>query len=147
MPLDPKAPNVVVKTGTKKVRYRATGRKGQITIVASAAGQVIPPTIVFEAKKLCHAWTNGELPGTTYGCSDKGWITTELFEAWLSEHFLKHAVSARPLLLLLDGHSTHNQPEVIRYAKQQGVEILCLPPHATHEAQPLDYSTMEKSSS
>ena len=32
MPLDPKAPNVVVKTGTKKVRYRATGGKVQITI-------------------------------------------------------------------------------------------------------------------
>ena len=31
--LDPKAPNVVVKTGTTKVHYRATGRKGQITIV------------------------------------------------------------------------------------------------------------------
>jgi len=34
IPLDPKAPNVVAKTGMKKVRYRATGRKGQITIVA-----------------------------------------------------------------------------------------------------------------
>ena len=140
MPLDPKAPNVVAKTGTKKVRYRATGRKGQITIVAcaSAAGQILPPTIIFEAKKVNHAWTHGELPGTTYGCSDKGWITSDLFESWLSEHFLKHAVSARPVLLLLDGHSTHNQPEVIRLARDKEVIIFCLPPHATHEAQPLD---------
>jgi len=140
IPLDPKAPNVVAKTGTKKVRYRATGRKGQITIIAcaSAAGQIIPPTIIFEAKKLNHAWMHGELPGTSYGCSEKGWITTDLFESWLSEHFLKHAVSARPLLLLLDGHSTHNQPEVIRLARDNGILILCLPPHTTHEAQPLD---------
>ena len=140
MPLDPKAPNIVAETGTKKVRYRSTGRKGQITIVAcgSAAGQIIPPTVIYEAKKVNHAWTSGEVPGTKYGCSDKGWITTDLFESWLSDHFLPNAVCARPLLLLLDGHSTHNQPEVIRFARKEGILILCLPPHATHEAQPLD---------
>ena len=140
MPLDPKAPNIVAETGTKKVHYRSTGRKGQITIVAcgSTAGQILPPTIIFEAKKVNSAWSSGELPGTTYGCSDKGWITTDLFESWLSDHFLEHAVSARPLLLLLDGHSTHNQPEVVRFVKEKKVIILCLPPHAMHEAQPLD---------
>ena len=74
----------------------------------------------------------------SYGCSDSGWITTELFESWLCDHFLKHAVSDRPLLLLLDGHSTHYQLEVIRYARQQKVLMLCLPPHTTHESQPLD---------
>ena len=142
MPLDPKAPNIVAQTGpgTKKVRFRSTGRKGQITIVAcgNATGQVMPPTIIFEAKKVNPAWTTGEIPGTMYGSSDKGWITTDLFESWLSEHFIKHAVGSRPLLLLLDGHSTHNQPDVIRLARKNGIIILCLPPNATHEAQPLD---------
>ncbi|XP_065896174.1 uncharacterized protein [Dysidea avara] len=140
VPLDPKAPNVVTKTGAKKVRYRSTGTKGQITIVAcgSATGQVIPPTIIFEAKGVNHAWTSGGLPGMTYDYSDSGCITTDLFESWLSGHFLKHAVCERPLLLLLDGHSTHYQPEAVRYAKRNEVLLLCLPPHTTHEAQPLD---------
>ena len=31
-------------------------------------------------------------------------------------------------------------PETIRFAKEQGVIIFCLPPHTTHEAQPLDVS-------
>ena len=74
----------------------------------------------------------------SYGCSDSGWITTKLFKSWLCDHFLKHAVSDRPLLLLLDGHSTHYQLEVIRYARQQKVLMLCLPPHTTHKFQPLD---------
>ena len=54
MPLDPKAPNIVAETGTKKVRYRSTGRKGQITIVAcgNATGQIMPPTIIYEAKNV-----------------------------------------------------------------------------------------------
>jgi len=138
--LDPRAPNIVTKKGTKKVRYQATGRKGQITIVAcgSVTGQVILPTVIFEAKNVNHAWTNNELPGMSYGCSDSGWITTELFESWLCEHFLKHAVSERPSLLLLDGHSTHYQPQFVRFAGENQVFLLCLPPHTTHEAQPLD---------
>ena len=140
IPLDPKAPNVVAVKGTKKVRYRSSGRKGQVTIVAcgNAAGQVIPPMVIFDAKNLNHAWTESEIPGTKYGLSDKGWMTTELFEGWLVEHFLQYAVSVRPLLLLLDGYSTHYQPSVVRHAKENEVIMLCLPPHTTHETQPLD---------
>ena len=140
VPLDPKAPNIVTQRGTKKVRYQSSRRKGQITVVAcaNAAGQTIPPMVIYDAKKLNHAWTANEVPGTRYGLSDKGWITTDLFEGWLTEHFLEFAVRGRPLLLLLDGHSTHYQPEVIRFARQNDVIMLCLPPHTTHETQPLD---------
>ena len=70
--------------------------------------------------------------------SDKGWITTELFESWFTEMFLPNAVAARPLLLLLDGHSSHYQPDVIHLAIEHEVLILCLPPHTTHATQPLD---------
>ena len=42
------------------------------------------------------------------------------------------------MLLLLDGHSTHYQPQLLRVAKENDVIMLCLPPHTTHEAQPLD---------
>ena len=48
----------------------------------------------FDAKKLNHAWTANEVPGTKYGLSDKGWINTDLFEGWLVEHFLEYAYSA-----------------------------------------------------
>ena len=74
-----------------------------------------PWSYIFDAKRLNPEWTNGEFPGTTYGLSDNEWIITELFEAWMSEHFLQHAVSARPLLLLLDGHSTHYQPQFFAF--------------------------------
>ncbi len=99
---------------------------------------IIPPIVIFDAKNLNHHWTADEIPGTKYGLSDKGWITSELFEGWLVEHFLEHAVSRRPLLLLLDGHSTHYQPEIIRLARNNDVIMLYLPSHTTHETQPLD---------
>ena len=72
--------------------------------------------------------------------SQKDWVDSELFRGWLSEHFLVHAVGARPLLLLLDAHSSHYQPELIAHAREFGVIIFCLPPHTTHESQPLDAS-------
>ena len=65
-------------------------------------------------------------------------IRDNLFEAWFNELFLPNAVAVRPLLLLLDGHSTHYQPEVINLALENDVIVLCLPPHATHATQPLD---------
>ena len=49
-------------------------------------------------------------------------------------------VQVRPLLLLLDGHSSHCQPQLIEYAREFGVIMLCLPPHMTHESWPLDAS-------
>ena len=83
-------------------------------------------------------WTKGEVPGTTYGLSSNGWIDMELFKGWFINHFLCHAVSARPPLLLIDGHSSHYNPDVIRLAKEHNVIIFTLVPHTTHEMQPLD---------
>ena len=61
----------------------------------------------------------------------------EIFNEWFTHHFLKHAPASRPLLLLLDGHSTHYTPEFItRVAHEKSV--FCLPPNTTHLTQPLD---------
>ena len=91
VPFNPRPPKVVSEKGrqTKKVRYRCSGRKGQITIVAcaNAAGQAIPPMVIFNASKLNPAWTKGEILGTQYGLSANGWINSDLFEAWFIEHF------------------------------------------------------------
>ena len=47
IPLDARPPNTVTRRGIKKVRNRAIGRKGQVTIVAcgNAAGQALPPNL------------------------------------------------------------------------------------------------------
>ena len=142
VPLNPRPPKVVSPKGRemKKVRYRCSGRKGQITIVgcANAAGHAIPPMVICNAAKLNPAWTMGDVVGTKYGLSANGWINTDLFEAWFIEHFIPNAVSSGPLFLLLDGHSTHYQPQVIKFAMEHQCIILCLPPHTTHETQLLD---------
>jgi hypothetical protein len=140
MPLDPRPPKVVARKGQKKVRSRTSGNKSQITVLGcvNCTGQAIPPMVIFDTQKLNREWTKTELPGTIYGLSEKGWIDQELFKGWLTDHFSKHAVSARPLLLMLDGHSSHYEPSTLHFAKEHGIVMFCLPPHTTHEAQPLD---------
>ena len=59
----------------REVRYRVSSKKEQITVLAcsNAVGQAIPPMVIFEEKNLNHDWTLGEVPGTFYGMSNKGW--------------------------------------------------------------------------
>ena len=86
VPLDPRPPKVVAKKGQRKVRYRCSGQKGQITVIgcANATGHTIPPLIIFAAKQLNPNWMKDELPGTSYAVSDNGWIDQDLFHFWLT---------------------------------------------------------------
>lgn len=81
MPLEHKLPRVVSAKGMKKVRQINSGNKSQITVLgcASAAGQVIPPMVIFSGKKFNHELSVGEVPDTLYGMSDSGWMDKELF--------------------------------------------------------------------
>jgi len=140
IPLNPPSPKVVHKVGAKNPCYLTGGSKTQITVLAcaSAAGYAIPPFVIFDRQTLNPQLTKGEVPGTSYGLSANGWIDRKLFCDWMFEHFLAYAPPARPLLLLLDGHSSHYCPEVIKACAMEEIIILALPPNTTHIIQPLD---------
>ena len=119
IPLDHRSPCVLARMGQKK----STGNKSQITIVGciNATGQALPPFIVFDAKNPNIQWTDGEVPGTTYGLSNSGWMDNILFKEWFLKHFLCHTGSGCPLLLLMDGHSSYYNLEAVMMAKENGV--------------------------
>ena len=139
MPLDPESPKLVFKKGCRASSV-STGEKTQITVVAcaSAAGFALPPMVIWDCQTLSPELTIGEVPGTIYGLSKKGWIDCELFDAWFINHFLRYAPTARPVLLMLDGHSSHYCPDTIRLAAKHQVILFALPPNTTHISQPLD---------
>ena len=66
-------------------------------------------------------------------------MNAETFFQWL-QHFQQHVHSsaARPVLLILDGHSSHKDLKVIEYARDNHIHMLSTPPHTTHKLQPLD---------
>ena len=107
MLLDHCPPKIVTQRGHKKVQYRTARKKSQITVIrcVSATGHAIAPFVIWDAKSMNKEWTVGEVPGTTYGLSSKGWVDSELFRGWIVDHFIPLAVAGRPLLLMLDGHS------------------------------------------
>ena len=73
-----------------------------------------------------------------YGLNDRGWMDYEVFDNWFTHHFLRHAPPTRPLLLLLDGHSTHYHPGFITKAACEEVIVFCIPPNTTYLVKPLD---------
>ena len=139
LPLDPKSLKAVCGVGTKNPAAVCTGNKTQVTTVGcvSAAGYCIPPMVIYGRKTISREMVKDEIPGTLYGLSPKGWMDQELFDLWLN-HFLRYAPPARPLLLLMDGHSSHYCPTAIHSASQQQVILFTLPPNTTHLTQPLD---------
>ena len=140
MPLSPKPPKVVTTKGDKHPYAINAGDKTQITVLmcCSAGGYPIPPYVIFDRKFVKPELAEGEVPGTAYGTSSNGWIDSDLFDLWFRHHFLIYAPPARPLLLLLDGHSSHYQPRFIQKAAEEEIIVFCLPPHTTHRTQPLD---------
>ena len=139
MPLDAKPPKLVAVRGAA-VSAIGSGDKTQITVVAcvSAAGYCIPPMVIWDRKFLSPELTHGEIPGTIYGLSKNGWMDMELFNLWFTNHFLRFAPAVRPILLLLDGHSSHYCPDTVRLAANEQVILFTLPPNTTHLSQPLD---------
>ena len=71
--------------------------------------------------------------------SPQGWIDHELSADWLLKLFIKNIPETHPVLLLLDGHSSHYTRKAIKIAAENDI-VLFLPPNATHMAQLLDVS-------
>ena len=133
LPLNPKPLKVIDLKNAKHPSYITGETKTQVTVLActNAPGAVIPPFCIFDRKTLNPLLTKGEVPGTLYGLSGNGWMTRDLFNEWFQRHFLLYAPSTRPLLLLLDGHSSLYCPETIRAAAASQIIIFALPPHTT----------------
>ena len=142
VPFEPHAPKCVFQKGERRPMILSSGNKGQFTVVGcvNAAGFCLPPMVIIDRKRLNPAITKGEVPCTLYGLSANGWMDQELFNLWFSDHFLKYIPSSRPVILLMDGHKSHFNPDTIQLASEKGVILFTLPPNTTHLCQPLDRS-------
>lgn len=90
------------------------------------------------------ALMKGAPPGALGRCHPSGWIQTELFTEWFNHFIQKTRPSEEsPILLILDGHSTHTRNlQVIDLAPTNHVTIVSIPPHSSHKTQPLDKTFM-----
>lgn len=142
-----KSSSIVSAKGKRQVQKLSSAERGAtITVVTcmSAAGQYIPPMLIFPQKKWQVELLDGAPPVSIGGCSDSGWITNPLFSKWL-DHFISIVRPSKqnPVVLVLDGHYSHTRNiHVIDRSREVGVFIVCLPPHSTNKMQPLDVAFM-----
>ena len=135
---------VLAKRGQKMVWFLPSGERGRthtVMVCGPAAGYVVPPLIIFPRARMSDSLKVGAPPGTHFEVSPKGWINHEIFLHWPG-FFTMSIPSARPILMLCDGHSSHISIEVIQKARENDIHLLCLPAHGTHVLQPLDVSVM-----
>jgi len=84
------------------------------------------------------------LPGSIHACHPSGWIQSEIFSQWFL-HFIKHTKPTKdnPVTFVLDGHYSHTRNlEVFTLARENHVDIICLPPHSSHKMQHLSKAFM-----
>lgn len=143
-----KPSRIMALRGKKQVGALTSAERGQlctVEICMSAAGQFIPPMIIFPRQCMKIELMDGTPPGCVYRCHPSGWMQSDIFTEWF-QHFVTCSASSvsNPSLLILDGHATHTKNlAVIDLARQNGVVLLVLPPHCSHRMQPLDVSFMK----
>ena len=119
-----------------------SGKSSTTTIIGcgSAAGVAIPPYFVFPGARMRSELLEGTTPGTNGSVSETGWSNALIFRRYLEEHFMKFVPRANdhPVLLLMDGHSTHVSVGLIDWAKDHNILLFILPAHTSHILQPLD---------
>ena len=133
----------LARKGTKAIPGRVSNSRENITVVAcvSADGNAMPPFVIAKGKthKSLSQFKRDEAPeGSIFTYTEKAWMNDSIGTEWFTKVFLKHCGDSRPVLLILDGHHSHESLDILEAAIKNDVNILCLPPHTTHYLQPLD---------
>jgi glycosidase len=71
--------------------------------------------------------------------SPKGWTDDVISHLWIKDFDNKAHVKSNGCarLLLVDGHNSHYTQEFLEYARENNMDVLCYPAHATHIYQGL----------
>ncbi|THU99808.1 DDE-domain-containing protein, partial [Dendrothele bispora CBS 962.96] len=131
----------------KKTHYRASSSNLElVTVIESinAEGSIMKPGFVFSGKRLQKRWFTERISEEA-GCiavSDNGWTDDRLSLDWFKKTFVPEAegkrIAGKPILLIWDGHGSHETMEIIDYAREHNIHFFSFPSHTTHKLQPLD---------
>jgi hypothetical protein len=108
-------------------------------LAGSAAGEMVPPMVLYKALNLYTSWCQRGPKGTVYSCSKSGWFDGFHFEMWFFDVMLprlKRKVGKK--LIIGDNLSSHLSPAVIDACRENNIAFVCLPANSTDKLQPLD---------
>ena len=135
---------VIACRNEKQVGKLTSGERGALVTAlyaVNAAGNSVPPMLVFPRVKFRDHMMKGAPPDSISVANPSGWMSTACFTEFM-KHFIKHTKRSKdcPVILILDNHDSHISIETINLSKENGVPLLTLPPHCSHKLQPLDRS-------
>lgn len=73
---------VITEVGRRNVWAVTSGEKEKthtILLCVSASGTALPPFIIYPRKRITDNLKSGAVAGTTFHCSDTGWVKSEIF--------------------------------------------------------------------
>ncbi|CAF1374563.1 unnamed protein product [Didymodactylos carnosus] len=138
---EPITPKELVKIATyyaEELGKYKTFKNGQPTMEC-ASGVILLPYTIYKAKKLYGNWCLNGHTGAGYNTSANGWMEENVFYEWFKNMFLPlTSTTPKPILLILDGHTSHRSVRTTELAISNGIVLLCIPPHSIPIFQPLD---------
>ena len=129
-------------TGWRSVGGVTSAERGQLVAVAciiNAAGNSVPPLLVFSRVRYNRNFINGAPVGSTGAANKSGWINENIFITYF-EHFVLHSRRSpeRNVLLILDNLAAHVSLMAVEFCREHGIVLLTIPPNTSHKLQPLD---------
>ena len=100
---DPKLHRLLCRRGVKDAQAILPGEgKAMYTVLfcGNAAGEYLPPYVIYKAKHIYSSWITGGPPGTSYNVTASGWMEGYVFESWLIDKFI-HMFNQKPSRLFL----------------------------------------------
>lgn len=133
---------IVAQKGMKQVGTITSAERGEMITVAvavNAQGNSIPPMFIFPRKRFRDHFIRDGPPGCIGEANGSGWMQENTFFIFI-QHFIKRTkpTKEKPVILLLDNHSSHLSCKVLDLCKESGVIMVSFPPHCSHKLQPLD---------
>lgn len=112
----------------------------------NAAEEFAPSMVVFALDRISSELTECVPPVWGIGRSKCGWMTAETFYEYITNVFnpwLEETKISKPVVLFLDGHSSHLSLHLSVFCKEQQIVLISLYPNTTHICQLLDVSVFK----
>lgn len=133
---------VVARKGINRVGQKTSAERGttvSLALAINAMGHRIPPFYIFPRTNMQRIFMDGASYGSVGHATESGWMNSATFLKFLDQFIMHlHASPDKPALLILDGHASHLNIEVLDKATEKGITMISLPPHCSHRLQPLD---------
>ena len=142
--LDPLTGKVVGIRGWRNIYEIGPGpAKSTLTFIGTfnARGDCVSPTLIYPYVRMPRDILDALPEEFHVATTESGWMTAPAFFEYLANAFLPWVQRndiKMPVILFVDGHSTHLTLQTCQFCEQNRIILYLLPPNTTHILQPAD---------